>query len=151
MKIAIDFWFYPAKSPDGFLRDYSNKTTVHAFLNLDTVVPVTQNPKAGMDGFKPPSGAHLGVWRSSSMYLGKESSGSYYITMLDFPEPGRWKGINNPVGFFFDSTSDSRPFLTIYGFELEHLDWLRDPLLGMLENRAPAKIDTWVDWHPDLS
>jgi hypothetical protein len=146
VRIAIEFDFYPTNT-DG-RTDYFNKIPVRDFLGLTTFVQPTYFPAAGKFGFKPPANAQIGVWNSVSKYIGKEISGKYYVTHIDFPEPGRWVELENPVGLFFDSSSQDEPFLTLYGFVPLSTEPRRERAKGKLENKGPIEVDRWVDWYP---
>jgi hypothetical protein len=146
-KLRIEFSFYP-KLPDGWRQDYENKKSIQDILNLDSLAPFTNFTDAGRHGFKPPANTIFGRWSSVSNYLGKEANGRYYVTRINFPEPGRWSELVNPVGLFFDSTSEDSPFLTLYDFQPTNTSVRKDRARGKLENRKPIPMDSWVDWYP---
>ena len=114
-------------------------------LNLDIHAPITEFAKAGHNGFKPPANTIFGHWSSHSHYIGKEISGKYYVTRINFPNPGKYADIGNPVGLFFDSTSDSEPFLTLYHFDLTRM--YSEKPRGILKTPKPFDTETWVDWY----
>ncbi len=144
--LQIEFNFYPTK-PNG-RTDYFDKKSIQAILILNTLAPLTIFPKAGVFGFKPPANTNFGRWTSVSSYLGKEVSGKYYVTRINFPDPGKWAELVNPVGLFFDSTSDDSPFLTLYDFQPTNVSVRKDRAKGKLDNRRPIPINTWIDWYP---
>ncbi|HVN00590.1 MAG TPA: hypothetical protein VMT68_10280 [Caulobacteraceae bacterium] len=146
MRIAIDFDLYKT-DPFGFTEP--SWTTIHDFLNLRTLAEPTYFPAAGRLGFSPPANAQFGVWSSASMYLGKETSGKYYIAEdVEFPEQGRWVGIESPVGLFFDSSSATEPFLILYAFRVYSQKLDLEHGKGKLDNKGPAPVDRWVEWYP---
>jgi hypothetical protein len=146
VNLRIEFDFYGTK-PDGY-TDYFNKKSIQQILTLNTLAPFTYFPAAGRQGFKPPGNTIFGCWSSYSNYLGKETSSKYYITRINFPEPGKWVELVNPVGLFFDSTSEDEPFLILYDFQPTDTSPRAERAKGKLQNRAPNPIDTWVDWYP---
>lgn len=125
-----------------------DKKLIQGILTLNNLAPFTDFSKAGVHGFKPPANTTFGRWTSPSNYLGKESGGRYYVTRINFPDPGKWVELVNPVGLFFDSTSDDQPFLTLYDFRPTDTSVRKERAKGKLVNRAPIPADTWVDWYP---
>lgn len=142
-KLMINFDYYLTKD-DGY-TDYGDRQLASELLVLTALAAETY-VRGGANDITPPANATWGRWSSTSRFLGKESSGKYYLTRLNFPEPGRWKELENPVALFFDSTSQTNPFLTLYRF----LPDIRpiEGKSGKLENRAPVPMDRWVNWYP---
>ena len=127
--------------------DYDAKVTLQETLVLTALAPVTLNPNYGHSP-KPPADAALGGWMSSSIYLGKELTGRFYVTIVNFPEPGQWKELVNPAGLFFDSTSEDDPFLTLYDFQPTSKSLRKSRARGKLINKRSDLGNTWVDWYP---
>lgn len=123
---------------------------IQGILTLDFLAPFIMYPT--MKTFKPPPNTPFGHWTSPSQYLGKERGGKYYLTNLNFfytegavHDPN----VINPVGLFFDSTSDAEPFLTLYDFRPTDTSVRRERAVGVLDNRAPIPTrHTWVEWYP---
>lgn len=151
IKLNVNFNYYPDRPGEEGFHDYADRRFVSELVTLDSLVDPTYRANVVRDGFKPPAGAVLGRWTSTSQYIGAEMHGRYWIVYIDFPEPGRWQELVNPAGLFYDSTSDSQPFLTLYDFSPQSTVPRDHGRSGKLENRKPLKLDTWLKWHPDNS
>jgi hypothetical protein len=99
----------------------------NVMVTLATVPPITYAPGKDKPAF--------GLWTCSSVYFGKETFGTYYVTRLpglEMENPAtkqawerreregwvRDRRVVNPVGLFFDSASgpESDGFATFYSF-----------------------------------
>ncbi len=122
---------------------------IQGMLTLNSLAPFTyHDPKST---FKPPGNTTFGRWTSPSLYLGKELTGKYYVTNLTFSYPEGYahdRRVINPVGLFFDSTSDDEPFLTLYDFRPTDTSVRIERAVGVLDNRSPIRTHTWVEWYP---
>ena len=128
----------------------SQKLMPHAKarLQLITTSPLFYWTKTGQNGHKPPANATFYRWWSHSPYLGRELEGKYCIVNcnLQYKPDGtpKWHGITNPVGLFFDSTSNEKPFLVLYDFKFSDTLLRKYPRQGKLGDPISGN---WVEWH----
>jgi hypothetical protein len=151
LKLNVNFDYYPEKPGQPGYRDYYDRRFISETVALDSLVTPSYSANIIRDGFKPPTGAVMGRWTSTSNFIGAEVHGRYWVVYIDFPEPGRWQELVNPVGLFYDSTSDTTPFLTLYDFSPQSSEPRYHGRSGELDNRKPMPLQTWLKWHPDNS
>lgn len=137
LKIPIEY--HP--TPGGRV-DYYTNLVENAVLTLKTV------PKMTYDENK--NEKIMGRWISTSVFLGKEVSGDYYVTRISyFDDPDyvpitRDPRVRNPVGKFFDSTSKTSPFLILYNFAPNEMETVS--AFGMLGERRDG-VWSGVNWR----
>ena len=129
----------------------TSNRTVSAKLLLNSVADYSEYVEQSGGTLKPPAKTPFGRWQSSSIYLGKEQSGKYYVTRLLLPdiESGTIydSRVKNPVGLFFDSTSDDEPFLILYDFYPADMSHRMAGGFGLLD-RAAVPTSNGVHWLP---
>lgn len=156
VRLGIDIY---GRTPDNRVDYAGGKRTEEAFVSLNTLAPVTYIEEGLFGSLAIPKNAHTGRWYCTSKYVGRESSGFYWVTAnLAIGEADSyqvWRGPNgrplaNPVGLFFDSASSTDPFLMLYDFAPASFDAdkVRSGGNAVLD-RSPIPISsTWIIWQP---
>jgi hypothetical protein len=141
MTLLLPILHYNRK-PDGRADYSSSRQTENALLSLTTVPAITDDVEAGNTNF--------GRWTSPSIFLGKEMSGNFYVTRVNYLDDGsgqsgtRDNRIENPVGMFFDSTSTKTPFLILYRFAPNEMPTKSG--FGMLDLPNREDVSVGVYW-----
>ena len=96
------------------------------------------------------AGPVYGQWTSTSHFIGKKVTSSYYVRNVRVSTEERWSvdpgapfPITNPVAFFFDATSDP-PFMILQGFE--PLKMISKAGSGYLRQTAPEVVGSVIYW-----
>jgi hypothetical protein len=139
MTLIIPIEYYNLGS-GGRVDYYSGKRIENAVLTLTTI------PARTYDVDNP----NFGRWTSPSIFLGKELSGNYYVTRIEYFDDPDYKPmtrdprVKNPVGQFFDSRSTTSPFLILYNFAPNEIQTVSG--FGMLGERREG---VWggVNWR----
>ena len=121
IELAFDLNSFPRKNEP-------NDEKIHGrlLMMLSTLAPVTyvpshyfpnpchRHPERLIHEYHRPANIIYGRWISFSDYVGKETSGKYFILLQEsmYDPEGL---VVNPSACFFDSRSEEFPFLTLYG------------------------------------